>query len=241
MSDLSREDFIELGVSTPTPSLVEWASTQMSATKGHESRLGVRGVDAATLSGIRELTARVGERQRELGDSHALPPEQAAVAERIRAEAIGYWRQAKRFAGVAFAAQPDVLAKFRTGVRTGLLIANLVKELESMIPLLREHSARFAPLGAGENFATRGELLVARLKEAKSRLDAACKELPPTAAQLCHDKGLLYDLTRNLVRVGRLEFTLEPEQASRFNFTQVHRDRGVSTRPRLNKATAESR
>src|SRR5438477_8188960 len=112
MSDLSREDFIELGVSTPTPLLVEWATGQMSATKGHESRLGVRGVNAATLSGIRDLTARVGERQRELGESHALPPEPAAVAERIRTEAVGYWRQAKRFAGVAFAGQPDLLAKF---------------------------------------------------------------------------------------------------------------------------------
>ena len=50
MSDLSREEFIELGVSTPTPLLVEWATGQMSATKGHESRLGVRGVNAATLS-----------------------------------------------------------------------------------------------------------------------------------------------------------------------------------------------
>jgi hypothetical protein len=240
MSDLSREDFIELGVSTPTPTLVEWANGQMSATKGHESRLGVRGVTAATLLGIRDLTAKVGAGQRELGDSHVLPPEPAAVAERIRAEAIGYWRQAKRFAGVAFAAQPDVLAKFRTGVRTGLLITNLIKELESMIPLLREHSATFGPLGAGEDFVTRGELLVARLKEAKSRLDAACKELLLTVAQLCHDKGLLYDLTRNLVRVGRLEFTLEPEQASRFNFTRVHRDRGVSTQPNLKRATANS-
>lgn len=241
MSVLSREDFIELGVLTPTASLVEWAGGQMSATKGRESRLGIRGVTTATLSDIRDLTVLVGERQRELGETHALPPEPAAVAERIRTEAIGYWRQAKRFAGVAFATQPDLLAKFRTGVRTGLLITHLVRELESMIPLLREHSARFAPLGAGEAFATRGELLVARLKEAKSRLDASCKDLPPTVAQLCHDKGLLYDLTRHLVRVGRLEFTLEPEQASLFNFKQVRRDRGVSTGPRLKRAKADSR
>jgi len=125
-------------------------------------------------------------------------------------------------------------------VQTGLLITNLVRELELMIPLMREHAAPLAALGAGEAFVTRGELLVARLKEAKIRLDAACKELPPTLAQLCHDKGLLYHLTRNLVRVGRLEFTLEPQQAARFNFNQVRRERGVSTRPRLKKAKAGS-
>jgi len=241
MSVLSREDFIELGVSTPTPLLLEWATGQISATKGRESRLGSRGVSAATLSDIRDLAVLVEDRQRQSGSSHELPPEPAALAERIRAEAIGYWREAKRLVGVAFATQPDVLARFRTGVQTGLLIMNLVKELESMIPLLREQSARLASLGGGEAFATRGELLVARLKEAKSRLDAACNKLPPTVAQLCHDKGLLYDLTRNLVRVGRLEFTLEADQAAQFNFKLVRRSRGVSTRPRLNKAKADSR
>ena len=238
MTVLSREECIELGVSTPTSVLIEWAGKQLSATQGHESRLQIRGVSAATLSDIRELAVVIEGRQRDLGDAPPLPPEPAATAERLRADAVGYWREAKRIVGVAFAAQPDVLAKFRTGVQTGLLIANLIKELESMIPLMREHAAPLALLGARESFVTRGELLVARLKEAKSRLDAACKELPPAFAQLCHDKGLLYHLTRNLVRVGRLEFELEPDQAARFNFTLVRRDRGVSTRPRLKKAKA---
>lgn len=236
MGVLSREECIELGVSTPTSVLIEWAGKQISATKGRESRLQIRGIFDGTLSDIRELAVAVEGRQRELGDSHPLPPEPAASAERIRADALAYWREAKRLVAVAFASQPDVLAKFRTGVHTGLLITNLVRELELMIPLLREHAAPIAKLGVGESFVTRGELLVARLKEAKVRLDAACKELPPTVAQLCHDKGLLYHLTRNLVRVGRLEFTLEPEQAAHFNFNLVRRDRGVSGRPRLKRA-----
>jgi hypothetical protein len=238
MSVLSREECIELGVSTPTSILIEWAGKQISATQGHESRLQIRGVGSATLADIRELAVVIEGRQRELGDSHGLPPEPAALAERIRADAVGYWREAKRLVGVAFATQPDVLAKFRTGVRTGLLIANLIQELESMIPLMREHAAPLAVLGARESFVTRGELLVARLKEAKSRLDGACKELPPAVAQLYHDKGLLYHLTRNLVRVGRLEFALEPQEAARFNFNLVRRDRGVSTGPRLKKLKA---
>jgi hypothetical protein len=241
MSVLSREECIELGVSTPTSVLIEWAGKQISATQGRESRLALRGVSVAALSDIRELTVVIEGRHRELGDSHQLPPEPAALAERLRADAIGWWREAKRLVAVAFASQPDVLAKFRTGVQTGLLIANLVKELESMVPLMREHAAPLASLGAGESFVTRGELLCARLKEAKSRLDAACKDLPPTVVQHCHDKGLLYHLTRHLVRVGRLEFALEPDQAAHFNFNRVRRDRGVSTRPRLKKAPANSK
>ena len=240
MSVLSREECIELGVSTPTAVLIEWATKQLAATQGHESRLQVRGVSGATLSDIRELAVVIEGRRKELGDAHQLPPEAAALAERLRADAVGYWREAKRLVGVAFAADPDLLAKFRTGVQTGLLIGNLVRELELMIPLMREHAAPLAPLGGRESFVTRGELLVARLKEAKTRLDAACKGLPPAVVQLCHDKGLLYHLTRNLVRVGRLEFALERDQASRFNFTLVRRDRGVSTRPRLKKVQANS-
>lgn len=239
MSDLSPEEFIELGVSTPISNLIKWAASQVSATQGRESRLGLRGLNAERLSDIRDLTVRVENRSKELGQSHDLPSEQVALAERIRVDAFGYWREAKRLVSVAFAAHPDVLATFRTGVQTGLLIRHLVKELESMIPLMRQHSARLAPVGAGEAFVTRGELLLARLKEAKTRLDAACKELPPAVAQLCQDKGLLYHLTRNLVRVGRLEFALEPDEAAHFNFNQVRRERGVSTRPRLKKPAVE--
>lgn len=238
MSDLGREDFIELGLSTPVSALIEWAAGQASAAKGRESRLGLRGFSAQSLSEIRELTTRVESASRELGQSRDLPPEQAAVTERLRADAVVYWREAKRIVSTAFATQPDLLATFRTGVRTGLLIRHLLKELESMIPLLREYSARLTPVGAGEAFVTRGELLVARLKEARTRLDAACRELPPSVVQLGHDKGLLYHLTRNLVLVGRLEYALEPDEAARFNFKRVRRDRGVSTAPRLRKATS---
>lgn len=241
MSALNREEFIELGVSIPTSFVTEWASGQVAATKGRESRLEMRGMNAAYLSGIRDLADLVVKRQRELGQPSDLPPESAALAERIRAEAMGYWREAKRLARVAFASQPDVLAKFRTGVQTGLLIHNLIRELEGTVALLREHAAQFAPLGAGEAFIARGEQLVVRLKEAKSKLDAACRELPPTMAQHCHDKGLLYDLTRKLVRLGRLEFTLEPKLAAEFNFSLVRRDRGVSSGPRLKSTKAESR
>lgn len=233
MSGLSREEFIELGMSIPAGSVTQWASGQVAATQGRESRLETRGVNAAYLLGIRDLAQRVEQRKRELGESTALPPEAAALAERIRAEALGYWREAKRLASVAFANQPDVLAKFRTGVVTGSLIANLVKELESMIVLLREHAAAFAALGAGEAFLTRGELLLARLKQAKTRLDDACRELSASVAEHCHDKGLLYDLTRRLVRIGRLEFTLDREQAAVFNFKLIKRDRGIVSRPRL--------
>lgn len=75
----------------------------------------------------------------------------------------------------------------------------------------------------------------------KADLDAACRALPAPALQQCHDKGLLYDETRRLVRIARLEFSLDPEQASKFNFSAVRRDRGVSTRPELKNLNSAGR
>ena len=106
---------------------------------------------------------------------------------------------------------------------------------------MREHAAQFAALGAGEPFITRGEFLIARLKQAKTKLDAACGNLAAPAIQQCHDKGVLYDVVRTLVRIGRLEFALEPSLAADFNFNLVRRDRGVWTKPQLRKTGAELR
>jgi len=241
MSAMIREEFVELGLSVPTSYLTQWASDQIAATKGRESRLELRGVSPADLSELRSLIEAVGKGHQELGDSHALPPPEGALAERIRVEALGYWREAKRMARVAFATNPDLLAKFRTGVQTGLLIMNLVRELESMIALLRENASGMSRFGVSDAFIARGEALVARLREVKASMDAACRDLPPAAIQQFHDKGLLYDRTRMLVRVGRLEFHLDPVQAANFNFTLVRRDRGLSSRPRLKNSRSVGR
>ena len=241
MSHLTREDFIELGVSIPTDSLTKWASGQLKATKGRETRLQTRGMSAAYLSGVKDLVAVIEKREQELGKTQELPPEAVALAQRIREEALNYWREGKQIANVGFGTQPELLAKFRTGVRTGMLITTLIRELEITGALLREHSSPLAALGGNDAFIERGKFLIGRLKEVKLNLDAACGALPALAAQQCHDKGLLYDLTRNLVRIGRLEFLLDPDQASEFNFTGVARARGVSTRPQLRDAKAVGR
>ncbi len=241
MSRLTRDEFIELGASLPASTLVDWASGQLAATKGRETRLQTRGVNAATLAAIQDLTVTVEKRGKELGQPQELPPQAVALAQRIREEAMAFWREAKQIAKVEFGTQPDLLAKFRTGVQTGLLIANLTKELESVLALLREHAAQLAGLGGTPAFIARGEALVGRLKAVKSDLDTACRALPAPALQQCHDKGLLYDETRRLVRIARLEFNLDPEQASKFNFSAVRRDRGVSTRPELKSTNSAGR
>lgn len=224
MSPLSREDLMELGASLPTDLLVDWAARQLAATAGKEARLESRGVNAAYLAGLKDLIATIGQRPEET-------QEPALQARRIFEEASGYWREAKQIARAGFGTCPDLLAKFRTGVQTGLLLANLGKELGSMVALLREHSSQLAGLGATEAFIGRGARLIGKLKEAKAGLDAACRALPAPAAQRHHDKGLLYDLARRLVRIGRLEFILEPEQAAAFSFTGARGPSGAPPSP----------
>lgn len=182
MSGLRRDDLIELGVSVPTSFLTEWASGQIA-------RLARRGVRAEELAEIHGLLGAV--RKGEPGESRGLLPRTAELAERIRAEALGYEREAR----AAFSAEPDFLARFRGGVRTGLLVMDLVRELEATLGHLRGH--------ADAAFIARGELLLGRLREVKSRMDAACRDFPPDMLRQCHDKGLLYDRTRRLARRGR--------------------------------------
>lgn len=223
MNALSREDFIELGVSIPSGTLLEWATGQLAAAKGNEARLEARGVNGAGLGAIRDLAARVEKREKDLSDA---PPPSVASARRLRDEALAYWREAKLMAKAEFGTRPDMLARFRPGVQTGLLLANLTKELESVVALLREHAPQLAGLGGTEAFIARGAALIGKLKEAKADLDAACRALPAASAEHCHDKGLLYDRTRKLVRTGRLAFLRDPERASEFNFTAIRQERG---------------
>lgn len=217
---LSTEELIELGASLPTDSLTEWASGQLAATKGRESRLQSRGVATVHLTGMQDLLGLIGKRQ-EMPENSRQPSEAAAFARGIRDEALQYRREVMQIAQVEFGTAPDLIAKFRTGVRTGRLILPLKRELETLVGLLREHASQLGALGATEGFIARGDHLIGKLQEVKEGLDAASKALPPPAAQQCRDKGLLFDLIRNLVQVGRLEFAEDPEQAAAFRFIKV--------------------
>jgi len=232
MSPFSRDEFIELGITVPTERLIPWATRQLDAARQRQARLQARGVSAATLSAIHDLIGTLEKPLQGPSDAPDLPPESAALAMLLWEEATTFLREARLIAKAEFSTRPDLLAKFRPGVQTGLTLANLMKELESMTTLFREHSSELAALGGTEAFVVRGDHLIKRLKEAKGNLDAASRVLPPAEAQRCHDKGLLYDLTRRLVRVGQLEYRDDPEQAAAFNVAGVARKGGVSRAPR---------
>jgi hypothetical protein len=185
---------------------------------------------------------------RTASDTHAtlapdkrLPPAEVVDAQRIREEAFAYWQEAKQIVKVEFGSNPDMLVKFRLGVRTGRLIANLTRELDCIVSLLGTHSAQLGWLGVTETFQRVGEVLIGRLKGAQVKLDAVCKALPLPLAEHCFQKGRLYDLTRKLVRIGRLEFLREPEQAAAFNYSVLRRELRSGSEVRVKLARTAAR
>jgi len=241
MSALSREEWIELGISIPTAPLTDWAADQLAAVKGREARLEHRGIHAPYLKEIQTLIGTITETQATLARVKAMPPPEVVAAQRIREEAFAYWQEAKQIVKVEFGSNPDMLVKFRLGVRTGRLIANLTRELDCIVSLLGAHSAQLGWLGVTETFRKVGEVLIGRLKEAQLKLDSVCKALPPALAEHCFRKGRLYDLTRKLVRIGQLEFLREPEQAAAFNYSVLRRELRAGSEVRVKTARTAAR
>jgi len=224
MSQLSREECIELGLSLPTVPLIGWATEQLNVAKGRVERLECRGITAPFLNEVKILLGTVSELQNTRGKEKMSIPQEVTQVQRIREEAFAYWQEAKQVAKIEFGNCPEIQTQCRLGVRTGRLLENLCRELECLVGVLRQHSAQLSWLGADEVFLSAGEGLIGKLKDAQSKLITARKNRSPIIADLCCEKGKLYDLTRKLVRIGQLEYLHEPEQAAAFNYTLLRKE-----------------
>lgn len=224
MSQPSREECIELGLSVPTAPLIGWATEQLAVAKGRQERLECRGITAPFLKEVKTLIGTVAELENTLGKEKGSIPPEVAQAQGIREEACAYKGEAKQIVKIEFGTCPEIQAQCRPGVRTGRLLANLCREMECVVAMLREHSPQLGWLGVDEAFIHTGEGLIGKLREAQAKLGSACKALSPALAELCCEKGKLYDLCRKLVRIGQLEFLHEPEQASAFNYTLLRKE-----------------
>lgn len=241
MSQLSREESIELGLSVPAVPLMGWATEQLAAVKGRQERLESRGVTAPYLKEVKTLIGTVSELENTLvKEKVSLPPE-VAHSQRIREEASAYLQEAKQILKIEFGTCPEIQVRARLGVRTGRLLANLCREMECVLAVLREQSSQLGWLGVDEAFLSAGEGLIGKLKEAQAKLGSACMALSPALAEQCCQKGKLYDLTRKLVRIGQLEFLHEPEQAAAFNYTLLRRELRVGSEVRAKTAKAAVR
>jgi len=224
MSQLSRQECIELGLSVPTVPLIGWATEQLAVAKGREARLECRGISSPFLKEIKLLIGTVAELQSTLTKEKASLPTEVAQSQRIREEAYAYWKEAKQILKIEFGTCPEIQVRSRLGVRTGRLLANLCREMECVVAVLREQAPQLCWLGVDEAFINAGDGLIGKLKEAQAKLDSASRTLSPALEEQCCEKGKLYDLTRKLVRIGQLEYLHEPEQAAAFNYTLLRKE-----------------
>jgi hypothetical protein len=241
MSQLTREECIELGLSVPASALVVWATVQLAVARGSRERLGRRGITAPFLREIKTLIGRVAELENTLGKEKASLQPELARSRQIREEALAYWREALQIVKIEFGQFPEIQARCRLGIRTGRLLANLCREMECVVAVLREHSPVLSRLGVDEAFLSAGDAQLGKLKEAQARLDSTLQALSPDLAEQCTQEGKLYDLTRKLVRIGRLEFLHEPEQASAFNYSQLRRELRADSEVRVTTVKADVR
>lgn len=238
MSQLTREECIELGLSVPTAPLIAWCTEQLAVAKGRQDRLEGRGICPAYLKELKSLLGTVAQLQNTLGKEKALLPTEVAQAQRVREEAFAYWQEAKQIIKIEFGTCPEVQVKARLGVRTGRLLSNLCREMESVVCVLKECAPQLAWLGVDEAFISAGEGLIGKLRETQAKLFATCQALSPALAEQCCEKGKLYDLTRKLVRIGQLEYLHEPEQAAAFNYALLRRELRVGSEVRIKSVKA---
>src|SRR5688572_5873566 len=142
MSQLSREECIELGLSVPTGPLIGWATEQLAVAKGREKRMECRGITAPFLKEIKSLIGTVVELQNTVVKEKVSLPQEVAKVQRIREEAYAYWQEAKQIVKIEFGTCPEIQVRCRLGVRTGRLLANLTREMECVVAVLREHSTQ---------------------------------------------------------------------------------------------------
>jgi len=114
MSQLAREECMELGLSVSTVPLMEWANEQLSVAKGRLPRLEGRGVTAPFLKELKSLIGTVGELEKTLGKEIALLPQKVALSQSIREEASAYLQEAKQIVKIEFGTRPEIQIKSRT-------------------------------------------------------------------------------------------------------------------------------
>ncbi len=237
---LSREETMVLGGKIASQTLTEWSGAMhaIAAKKENAPRLTKRGVAPAFLEEILKLTTSVPklETTQEVGKKDG--PVSTESVERIMDDGFDWRREVLESVKVEFGTDPDRMARFRTGVHVGGSTSLLVREIRFLVPVLRDYAAQLAWLGLNAAFLERGTMLADAIEAANTEQEATVKALPPKTAELYLAKGQLYDLTRKLVRLGRLEFRKEPELARQFTYEIVRRVQVAARAARARAAAA---
>jgi hypothetical protein len=235
---LSRQEAIVVGRKLNSELLQTWARQLAKAARKDFAAISRRGLTQPMLQQFETLAETVArletaqEAQKKLGQLATSASYQALE------KGLDWWREGRQMAKIEFSNDQDRMAQFRTGVRVGMSLPKLVREIEFFMEAFTWYSANLAWLG-GKEFIERGKQVLNRLKEADAQQETEIKALPKDIVELYFQRGELYDLGRKIVRLGRLAWLKEPEKAGAYSFELLRRGqmekKGTTTRAKMVK------
>jgi len=232
-----REELIAIGERFQTGLILEWSGKIVQAARQDLPRLKTRGITEATLREVESSQNEVKKlnlaRERETNDVPVL-----ALARREAAQAALDWRvETCGLAEAVFDSEPEVLARFRTGVKISRSIPKLVTETGLLLGVVREHLSALRGVGVSEEFVKRGEEALRRVAEVQRRQALEQAQTGPVTADLYRAQGVLYTRTRFLVRIAQVEFRSDEDRLGRYSYATLRRQEVPSTGRRARPAT----
>ncbi len=139
--------------------------------------------------------------------------------------------------------EPEMLARFRLGVRTSASVPKLLWELRILLLLVRENLPALRNVGVDDAFVARGEEVFRRLEETHRKMADELAVLPPQLLELYHAQGVLYTRARFLRRMGEIALVSDPIRQKDYTYEAIRpRPEEVrGSRPRAVGVSAQGR
>ena len=219
----TRADLETIGEAFPARTLLEWSRRVLVAAHEDVTRLRVRGVTPNHLEAI-ELARMDVARLRDLRKGERKSEPALSVARRRAIEEAIDWRLELRGLALAvFDSRPDLLERFRPGLKVSRSVPLMEAELEALLKAAREFGAPLAAAGVTGEFCARGSDILGRLRESARRMEEERSQTPTSTLDLNFAKGALYTRTRFVCRLARVEFRHEPARASLYGYALLRR------------------
>lgn len=230
-----RQELITIGERFNTDAILDWSGGIVQAARQDAARLKARGITEKLLAEIEASREEVRKlnvtQERDKKDVATL-----TVSRRGAMEAALDWREeVKGLAEAVFDSQPNLLARFRTGVKASWSVPKLLTEVGILLGALQEHLAELKGVGASEKLVARGERALHDLDASQRKNSEEKSQTPVATAELYHAQGTLYTRVRFVVRIAEVEFRKEPAQLGRYSYAALRRQ-GASAEGRRARA-----
>jgi hypothetical protein len=219
----SRPELEVIGEAFSAVALLDWSRRILAAAYGDLDRLESRGITSEHLRKIEAARMDV-DRLRDLRKLDRQPESPLARRRRLAMEEAVDWRRVLRgLAQAVFDSRPDVLERFRPGIKTSRSIPQTSSELRTLLAAAKEYADALDAVGMTEEFRIRGRDILERLEESQRRLEEERSGTPQSALELNYAKGVLYTRTRYVCRVARVEFRNEPGKSQVYGYGPLRR------------------